>query len=176
MKENGGCRVWDWKPQHIEAMLVKMGLEEPTIDEKTGNRRRKNKMARRRASPQNGGHQHPNVMGDWSNGLGLHPPFHGHAHHVATGRQAPYDMIPDDASIAPTFTSEQENEYLDQIFSKPVKTEGSLSPENMELSYDDDASSQRSAGREISQQRSERVARQACEQLMQQQPQPYTTQ
>ncbi|KXX77554.1 hypothetical protein MMYC01_207020 [Madurella mycetomatis] len=173
MKENGGCRVWDWKPQHIEAMLVKMGMEEPTIDEKTGTRRRK-KVARRRASPQNGSHQHSAMMGDWSNGLGLHQAFQGHAHHVAAGRQAPYDMIPDDASIAPTFTSEQENEYLDQIFSKPIKTEGSLSPETMELTYDDEASSKPSAGHEVSQQRSERVARQACEQLIQQQP--YATQ
>lgn len=175
MKENGGCRVWDWKPQHIEAMLVKMGMEEPTIDEKTGTRRRK-KVARRRASPQNGGHQHSAMMGDWSNGLGLHQAFQGHAHHVAAGRQAPYDMIPDDASIAPTFTSEQENEYLDQIFSKPTKTEDSLSPETMDLTYDDEASSQPSAGHEVSQQRSERVARQACEQLIQQHPQPYATQ
>jgi hypothetical protein len=175
MKENGGCRVWDWKPQHIEAMLIKMGLEEPTIDEKTGIRRRKNKLARRRASPHNGGPQH---LADWSNGLGLHHPFQGHAQQVAgTGRQGPYDMMPDDASIAPTFTSEQENEYLDQIFNKQIKTEpeGSLSPENMELTYDEEAS-KASGGRELNQQRSERVARQACEQLMQQQAQPYATQ
>ncbi|KAL2023604.1 hypothetical protein VTK56DRAFT_1761 [Thermocarpiscus australiensis] len=197
MKENGGCRVWDWKPQHIEAMLVKLGMEEPTIDEKTGSRRRRNKVARRRASPQNGGGtpHHAAVMGEWQhNALGLHAAFPGHPHHAAqaaaAARQASFDgVIPDDASVAPTFTSEQENEYLDQIFNKPVKAERDLSPEAMELAYDDGGNNNNNNSnnsnnhngrasqasgvthREPSQaqQRSERVARQACEQLMHQQ-------
>lgn len=193
MKENGGCKVWDWKPQHVEAMLVKLGIEEPTIDEKTGTRRRKNKTARRRANSQNGGghphhphHQHHHhasgVMNDWSNGLGLHPAFQNHqvaAHHAATaGRQPSFDMLSDEASsIAPTFSSEQENEYLDQIFnSNKIKAEGSMSPELMDLGYgeDDNASSNQAAAsqavsRDMGQHQSERVARQACEQMMQHQ-------
>ncbi|KAK3383066.1 hypothetical protein B0T24DRAFT_515231 [Lasiosphaeria ovina] len=168
MKENGGCRVWDWKPQHVEAMLVKLGMEEPTVDEKTGTRRRKNKAARRRAGSQNGHHHASNVMNDWSNGLGLHPAFQGHPHHVAAARQASFDIISDDASIAPTFSSEQENEYLDHIFQKQAKVEHSLSPEIMELSYEDDGGS-RPPTRDLNHQHSERVARQACEQMMQQQ-------
>ncbi|KAK0617858.1 hypothetical protein B0T17DRAFT_642778 [Bombardia bombarda] len=174
MKENGGCKVWDWKPQHIEAMLVKLGAEEPTIDEKTGTRRRKNKAARRQANSQNGVHHHhpSSVMNDWSNGLGLHPAFQGHAHHVVTaasGRQASFDILSDEASIAPTFTSEQENEYLDQIFNKPARPEGSLSPELMEITYNDDDRTARPPTRDLNNHHSERVARQACEQLMQQQ-------
>ena len=181
MKENGGCKVWDWKPQHIEAMLVKMGKEEAAVDEKTGTRRRKNKVARRRGDSQNGGHHHhhnpSSVMNDWSNGLGLHPAFQGHGHHVshaAAARQASFEMMSDDASIAPTFSSEQENEYLDQIFSNnnsKVKSEGSLSPELMELSYTDDDGASQPAPRDVGQHHSERVARQACEQMMQQQQQ-----
>src|SRR4051794_36938498 len=102
MKENGGCRVWDWKPQHVEAMLVKLGMEEPTVDEKSGSRRRKNKVARRRAGSQNG-HHHSNIMGDWSNGLGLHHPgFHGHPGSMSS-RQTSFDM--DEISVAPTFSS-----------------------------------------------------------------------
>ncbi|KAK4170362.1 hypothetical protein QBC43DRAFT_282965 [Cladorrhinum sp. PSN259] len=166
MKENGGCRVWDWKPQHIEAMLVKLGMEEPTVDEKSGSRRRKNKVAvRRRAGSNNSHHHSNNIMGDWSNGLGLHHPgFHGHPGSM-TSRQASFDI--DDISVAPTFSSEQENEYLDQIFNnKQVKMDGSLSPEIMELSYEDETS-QQSNLREPNQQRSERVARQACEQMIQ---------
>lgn len=180
MKENGGCKVWDWKPQHIEAMLVKMGKEEATVDEKTGTRRRKNKVVRRRGSSQNGGPHHlhhpSSVMNDWSNGLGLHPAFQGHGgHHVShagAGRQASFEMMSDDASIAPTFSSEQENEYLDQIFNhNKVKSEGSLSPELMELSYTDDDGAGQGQGpsRDVGQHHSERVARQACEQMMQQQ-------
>ncbi len=175
MKDNGGCRVWDWKPQHVEAMLVKLGMEEATVDEKTGTRRRKSKAARRRAS-QNGHHHPANVMNDWSNGLGLHPAFQSHAHHVAAAaaaRQASFEMMSDDASIAPTFTSEQEEEYLNQIFNKPVKAESSLSPEIMELNYEDDGSG-RPPTRDLNHHHSERVARQACEQMMQQQQQQQT--
>lgn len=202
MKENGGCKVWDWKPQHIEAMLVKMGMEEPTIDEKTGTRRRKNKTAtrRNRASSQNNHNQHhhaANIMNDWSNGLGLHPAFQSHAHHVGVGvgvhpaaRQQSFEMLSDEASsigAAPTFSSEQENEYLDQIFSNTrggVKSEGdgSLSPELMELRYPEDEQNNNQSSRAASQppavtsrdqghHHSERVARQACEQIMQQQQQ-----
>jgi len=177
MKENGGCKVWDWKPQHIEAMLVKMGKEEATVDEKTGTRRRKNKVARRRGSSQNGAHHHhhpSSVMNDWSNGLGLHPAFQGHhISHAAAARQASFEMMSDDASIAPSFTPEQENDYIDQIFnnSNKVKSEGSLSPELMELSYTDDDGAGQPASRDVGQHHSERVARQACEQMMQQQQQ-----
>lgn len=183
MKENGGCKVWDWKPQHIEAMLVKLGMEEPTIDEKTGTRRRK-KTARRRANSQNGHHHHhhaSSVMNDWSNGLGLHPAFQGHhvSHHAGAARASSFEMLSDEASsIAPTFSSEQENEVLDQIFnSNKIKPEGSMSPELMELAYgeDDNTNGQASqvASRDMAQHQSERVARQACEQMMQhQQHQP----
>ncbi|KAK0657146.1 hypothetical protein B0T16DRAFT_53028 [Cercophora newfieldiana] len=171
MKENGGCRVWDWKPQHIEAMLVKLGVEEPTLDDKSGTRRRKNKAARRRAS-QSGHHHVANVMGDWSGGLGLHH-FQGHTHHVVAGRQTPFEMI-DEANMAPTFTSEQENDYLDQIFSKSIKAENSLSPEVAEMAYDDGS---RRQSQDLNNHQSECVARQACEQLMQQQTRDvYSTQ
>ncbi|KAK1755239.1 hypothetical protein QBC47DRAFT_383156 [Echria macrotheca] len=171
MKENGGCRVWDWKPQHIEAMLVKLGVEEPTIDEKTGARqRRKNKAARRRASQMG---PHASMMGgDWSNGLGLHhPSFQSHPHQVSSvaghGRHHPFDMMGDEGAMPPAFTSEQENELIEQIFNKPVKTEGSLSPETMDMGYEEDGAGQ-SSSNDLSHHRSERVARQACEQMMQQ--------
>lgn len=105
-------------------------------------------------------------MGDWSNGLGLHP-FQSHPHHVPpAARQPSFEMI-DEASIAPAFTSEQENEYLDQIFNKQIKAENSLSPEVMEMGYDD-SSGGRGQPRDLNH-HSERVARQACEQMMQQQ-------
>jgi hypothetical protein len=97
MKELGGCRCWDWKPQHIEAMLVKLGLEEPVKDEKTNTRRRRQQKAaaRRQGSPcQPAPPQQPLgpvSAADWNQataaatGLGLHPGFagHPHAHHLA---------------------------------------------------------------------------------------------
>ncbi|AEO70188.1 uncharacterized protein THITE_2121267 [Thermothielavioides terrestris NRRL 8126] len=181
MKENGGCRAWDWKPAHIECQLVKLGLEEPTVNEKTGSRRRRQKAARRQASPQNGGHA---VMGDWGNGLGLqHAGFHSHAHQVAVQAAArqggPYSnhnnttttMMGDSHfGAAPSLTPAQTDELINQVFSK-VKEEDSLSPdEGMEgFSYDHDAGSRRpstSAARELDHQGSERVARGTCQQML----------
>ncbi|KAK3942782.1 hypothetical protein QBC46DRAFT_379428 [Diplogelasinospora grovesii] len=183
MKENGGCKVWDWKPQHVEAMLVKLGIDEPTVDEKTGSRRRRNKMAHRIAharGPQY--HQHnATVMQDWSSGLGLHPAFQGHAQHVAAGSAARhmsnYDMMDDaNGTGAPAYSQEQENEYLDQIFHK-VKSEqedaeGSSPTEMMDMGHNENngrLSSPRPPTRDVNQHTSERVARQACEQMMQKQ-------
>ncbi|KAL2259713.1 hypothetical protein VTK26DRAFT_6515 [Humicola hyalothermophila] len=163
MKENGGCKVWDWKPQHIEAMLVKMGLEERVPDPNTGSRRRKQKLQRRQASPQQHGGQPSNPVGDWHNGLGLHPHpgFPAHPHHMAGGA----GMVPE--PMAPTLTPEQEDEVLEQIYSKPGAgaEERSVSPDSgMDYGYDEDGESK------DHRQQSERVARQACDQMMQAQP------
>ncbi|TLD29268.1 hypothetical protein PspLS_03636 [Pyricularia sp. CBS 133598] len=40
MAENGGCKVWPWRPKHIEAQLVKLGLEEPELHNQERSRRR----------------------------------------------------------------------------------------------------------------------------------------
>jgi hypothetical protein len=172
MKENGGCRVWDWKQGHIISQLCKMGWETPDPDEKSGTRRRKQKMARRQASPQNGGHA---ALGDWSSGLGLHhPAFHGHAHHVAAG---PQGMMADAyAQQQPShMTPAQHDELINQVF----KSERSASPDDnnsMEgLSYDDAAaaagsrrpSTVASSSHELNHQVSARVALQACDQMLQ---------
>lgn len=155
MKENGGCRVWDWKKPHIVAMLVKLGLEEPTVNEKTGTRRRRQKAAmRRHASPQvgaaaaaataaaAGGPAHP-AMGDWSGGLGLHHPIYaGHAHHMAAGTAArhgapSYDaIVTEDFASPPQLTPKQEEDLISEVF-RDVKPERDLSPdEGMDgLSY-----------------------------------------
>jgi hypothetical protein len=171
MKEMGGCRVWEWKKPHIVAMLVKLGLEEETVNEKTGSRRRRQKAAaRRQGSPQAGGHA---VMGDWSNGLGLHPTFHGHghAHQVAANM-----MAGDDFQQRPNLTPKQEEDLIEQVF-RDVKPERSLSPDDgMEgLSYDNnhhhDGGSRRpstAATRELNHHASARVAQQACNQMLRQ--------
>ncbi|KAG7293229.1 hypothetical protein NEMBOFW57_003275 [Staphylotrichum longicolle] len=180
MKENGGCRVWDWKPGHIVSQLCKMGWETPDPDEKNGTRRRRQKLARRQASPQNGGHAAAAAaaaatMGDWSNGLGLHhPAFHGHAQHVAAGP----NLVPEGYPGAPShMTPAQHDELVNQVF----KTERDLTPdEGMEgLSYDGGSGSGNHGGgsrrpstvasssHELNHQVSARVALQACDQMLQ---------
>ncbi|KAK4129387.1 hypothetical protein N657DRAFT_640002 [Parathielavia appendiculata] len=170
MKEMGGCRVWDWKKPHIVAMLVKLGLEEETVNEKTGSRRRKQKAARRHGSPQvGGGHA---VMGDWSNGLGVHPTFrgHAHAHHVAANNM----MADDFAAQPPNMSPKHEDDFINQVFAE-VKAERSLSPDDsMEgLSYDSPGDPRRpstAATRELNHHASARVAQQACNQMLRQPP------
>lgn len=176
MKENGGCRVWDWKPQHIEAMLVKLGVEEATVDEKTGNRRRNKKLARRRTTSTQNTHQHhtQNMMNDWPNALGLHPGYHQHPHMAHQQHRASFEMLADDGIPPPAFSPEQENEILDQIYSKqPPQAESSMSPD-MGFHEEDDGNSNtnsnsRPSTRGLGHNQSERVAKQACEQLMQHQ-------
>jgi hypothetical protein len=181
MKENGGCRVWDGKKPHVVSMVVMMGLEEQQVNEKSGTRRRKQKAARRQGSPQNGGQ--PPVMGDWANGLGLqHAAYHAHAHHVAASAAArqgqPYNTMAADEFAGPVnMTQKQEDDLIEQVFND-VKAERSLSPDegSMEgLSYnnaDDAAGGSRrpstAASRDLNHQGSARVARLACDQLLQQ--------
>lgn len=175
MKENGGCRVWDWKRAHIESMLVKLGMEELVPAEKTGSRRLRKKAARRQASPHPAAP--PVMVTDWpSNGLGLHHGgFHHHAHHVAVGaaaRQAQaYDnLMADGFPSPPHLTPVQQDDLIDQVFSN-VKVERSLSPDDgMEgLSYDgsnnDAGGGSRRPSHELNHQGSARLARQACQRL-----------
>lgn len=137
MKEKGGCKVWDWKPQHISAMLIKLGLEDAKVEEKTGTRRRK-KLEKRKhtSSASHGGTaystpyiQQQSMVGDWSGapvGLGLHNVFPnnhsqqqplmsmGSASRHPSHEQHFYE-VPND-EIFPQLTSEQYYETVDQIF------------------------------------------------------------
>lgn len=137
MKEKGGCKVWDWKPQHISAMLIKLGLEDAKVEEKTGTRRRK-KLEKRKhtSSASHGGTaytmphiQQQSMVGDWSGapvGLGLHNVFPSNQSQQqplmsmgSTGRhpshEQPYYEVPNDERF-PQLTSEEYYQTVDQIF------------------------------------------------------------
>ncbi|KAH8899243.1 hypothetical protein GQ53DRAFT_801828 [Thozetella sp. PMI_491] len=136
LKEIGGCECWEWKPEHIETKLVKKGLMEASLDEKTGiRRRRKNAHPRRRVTPAAPYSQHMhNVMGGhWQTGLGLQPTTFDRP------MQQSYDMLNDAGHV-----SAQESvsdELIDQIFNTSKTqfksdTDGCVTPEAMDLSYD----------------------------------------
>jgi hypothetical protein len=131
MKELGGCKCWDWKSQHIEAKLVKLGLVEPVVDEKTGTRRRKSKLARRRSAvtgippstPRTVQGQHPTVMNEWTGpnnatnatGQGLHPTL------AMPRRQGSYDAtalgsIEESASRDVDMSEEQTTRLFEDLF------------------------------------------------------------
>ncbi|EGO51653.1 hypothetical protein NEUTE1DRAFT_125320 [Neurospora tetrasperma FGSC 2508] len=137
MKEKGGCKVWDWKPQHISAMLIKLGLEDAKVEEKTGIRRRKKLEKRKHTSPAlHGGtaystphFQHQNMVAGWSEGsvgLGLRHVFpDNHSQQqplmntISTSQQPShgqsfYELTSDEKF--PQLTSEQLYETIDQMY------------------------------------------------------------
>jgi len=161
MKKLGGARVWEWRPQHLEAKLVALGLEEPTIDEKSHTRRRKRAAQRRRATSQN--QPSPAITGDWTNGLGLHQPplVHSSQGYPMAAHPAAYDVANHSAYMAPNLTPEQNDKIIDEIFKGSIKSEpdGTITPDAMEVVYE---------GNETQSKRgifdhSQRVARQVCE-------------
>ena len=159
---------------------------EPKLDDK-GNRRRK-KMLRRRGSSQP--HYPPlqgAVGGDWNNALGLQAALAGGP------MNSQFDVVSSEGSVQPPQlpTADETAEVIDCLFG-PVdfktEAESSMSPDAMSLAYHDDEAdgadvravadlalnaegratrpgSKQPNGNPM-QQASERVARQACEQLM----------
>ncbi|KAH6634201.1 hypothetical protein B0J18DRAFT_11502 [Chaetomium sp. MPI-SDFR-AT-0129] len=198
MKEMGGCQVWDWKRAHVIAMLVKLGLEEPTVNEKTGTRRRKQKAAARRQGSPPSSAGHPSMMSDWPTGLGLHhAAYHAQAHHVANAaairqqhhHHGQYDtMMADGFAPQSTLTSKEEEDLINDVFND-VKAERSLSPEDDAMADDEDqqtpvpsygngkqhpdtpGATRLSAAQDLNNRPpSVRVARQACDQMLQHSP------
>lgn len=167
MKKLGGARVWDWKPQHIEAKLVSLGYEEPSVDERSHSRRRKRAAQRRRANSQN--QQNAAIVGDWTNGLGLHPVLHPPPHGYPMGPQSsPYDGVNHQACMASNFTPEQNERILDDIFKTSIKPdpEAPLSPDAMEIVSEGNEGRVNTHTKQPNFDHNQRVARQACEQLV----------
>ena len=124
MKENGGCRAWEWKERHITEMLVKLGLEEATTVHKEKRRQlkgAKQKFIQAQRSPPP---QYAPDMIEWpgSHGMGLPQLYHQQPH--AADRQLSYDdIMSDDAgSIPPGYRPQPGREYL-EIVSRRIKGE-----------------------------------------------------
>lgn len=157
MRESGGGKCWTWTTPLIEAKLIDLGFEEPNIDEKANTRKRKRAARRRRmAAAQQNNHimlQHGGEQ--WTNGLGLH--------HHADGMQAGH-LHEDQEDMAPHYTTEQRNSYIDEVMSKVKVEESSASPEpdGMDVAYEEHRDE-----RDLRiHQQSTRVAKQAVEHLM----------
>ncbi len=186
LKETGGAVCWEWKPEHIETRLVQKGLMEPKLDGK-GTRRRKKILRRRDGSQPHYPPLQGAVGGDWNNALGLQSAG------LTGPMNSQFDVISSEGSVQPPQlpTADETAEVIDCLFG-PVdfktEAESSMSPDAMSLAYHDDeagaaavsaavGSALNAEGRATRlgsnqangnpmQQHSERVARQACEQLM----------
>ncbi|KAI0170458.1 hypothetical protein BJ166DRAFT_195897 [Pestalotiopsis sp. NC0098] len=139
MKEKKGCRVWDWKPEHVAKRLSELGEEEYDPDLKPKKiRRRRKEIQRERGQP--------NLWAQPS------PP------------SAVYDERGLSMQTRNNLSSEEEQRLLEAFF--VPEEQSPEDPEAMDVSpsYPDSrrASAQHGA-------QSERVAKQACDQMISQQ-------
>ena len=173
MKELGGCKIWNWSAADVEARLVKLGYEEPKMDDDSRRRNRKrNAYNKRRANARQ------ELQYGWHNMPGMHQPQYPLPQlggpQQATNRSS-YDMMSDTVSTGlPQYTSDQENDLLEQLERKYADDDQiSLSDVKAETEYSmslDDQQHQQNAEvtgtAGVNHLHSERVARQACEQLI----------
>ncbi|KAH8195161.1 hypothetical protein TruAng_010667 [Truncatella angustata] len=146
MKEKGGCRYWEWKPEHIAKRLAELGEEEfdPETKPKTIRRRRKETQRQRT--------QQPNLWNQPS------PP------------SAMYDGHGLSTETRINLTAEQEEQLFRNLFEPEPE---SPVPENTEISESTPPSRRVSTHQELNQAQSERVAKQACDKMIaKQQQQP----
>ena len=192
MKELGGGKVWNWSAADVEAKLIKLGFEEAKMDDETKRRqrRRNNANNRRRSAAAAARQQHDphGLLWQHMSGNGLSGQQQ-QAHHrqyalpqLPTGggqQHAAYDMMSDTVSTAalPQYTSDQENDILDQLDRKYGGGDddalSSLSDARADTSEyggmpidDQQGQDDGGAAAAINHLHSERVARQACEQMI----------
>lgn len=143
MKEKGGCRAWDWKMEHIAKRLVELGEEEfdPEMKPKKTRRRRKELQRQR---------QQPNLWNQPS------PP------------SAYYDQQGLSTATRNELTAEEQERIFSSLFIEEQESQDVDAMDTLEPVPD---SRRSSTQRELNQAHSERVAKQACEQLIAQQQQ-----
>ena len=172
MKDYGGCKVWPWKEQNLEARAVFLGLVEPVVDDKTKIRKRKQRVtsqSHRRISAQ--AQAHEAQMVEYASGLGAQLPPYG-LHSAFQGTRRPSFEPPlDDYVEPPHFTQEQANEIVDGIFKdRPLELEDTPEPgTKIEPDYSEvDMKTEPMDEMDVNSQGSQRMARQACDRMLQQ--------
>ncbi len=152
MNESGGAMAWEWKSEHVEAMLVKLGFEEVTVDEKTKLRKRKRSVQNKQAATSLA---HPGAMA-WGPDRGL-PQL----------RQQQQQLSPEDQN---RLDQQQEQKYwnyeedaMHDTDSNNTAAELKPPPEKKRTPLKEGSSNKTPA---TSEQESARVARQACDQLI----------
>ncbi|ETS74790.1 hypothetical protein PFICI_13274 [Pestalotiopsis fici W106-1] len=137
MKEKKGCRVWDWKPEHIAKRLSELGEEEYDPDLKPKKIRRRRKEIQREKGQ-------PNLWAEPS------PP------------SAVYDERGLSLQTRNNLSSEEEERLLEAFF-VPEEESPANHPDAMDLSGSFPHSRRTSAQQDH---QSERVAKQACDQMI----------
>ncbi|KAK6949434.1 hypothetical protein Daesc_009513 [Daldinia eschscholtzii] len=138
MKEKyGGCQAWEWKEGHILKRLIDLGIEEFDPEDVTKKPRRKSKKAMAKRS---------NTK-SWG---------------VPGTTSLPYE---DDTRTISTISSEQEN-YILEHYCKPDPESSDPDAMNGVLEHPNPLPPKGTANEDPGESRSERVAKQACEQIL----------
>ncbi|KAK6074166.1 hypothetical protein SCUP515_06556 [Seiridium cupressi] len=147
MKEKGGCRAWNWRPEQVATRLVELGEEESHVSTKITRKRREELLRQR---------QNPNLWAQPS------PP------------SALYDEQGLSVQTRGNLSAEEEEQLFTRLFVPESESETS-DPDLMDTTESDPASGRTNVQRGLSEAHSGRVAKQACEQLLAQQHQasPY---
>jgi hypothetical protein len=137
MKERGGGKIWEWKDLHIIKRLADLGEEEFNPQGDGKKARRSRQKSQRRQSA-----------------LNLWPP--------------PQDAMYNEENLSiqtqATMSSEEEDQLLQNLFKQEDESPG---PDMMlGLSDDEPSRSHTSADMDMNQSHSERVAKQACDQMI----------
>lgn len=154
LKELGGARCYNWTETLIETKLIDLGYEERDINEQTNTRKRKRAARRRKAIESR---QSSQFGEPWPvSGLGLQHPFH-------TPSQATDDM----EDYMPDYTSEQRDEYIENVLSRATPGQIISSPDEdaMDVTYEREGD-RNINGTSARNQQSRGVARQAVEHLV----------
>lgn len=137
MKEKyGGCQAWEWKEGHILKRLVDLGIEEFDPEDVTKKPRRKSKKATSKRSSTK----------SWA----------------SPSSSLPYE---EDNRTISTISSEQEN-YILEHYCKPDPESSDPDVMNGVLEHPNTLPPKGSADGDPGESRSERVAKQACEQIL----------
>jgi len=199
--------VWNWSAADVEAKLIKLGYEDAKMDDESKRRqRRRNATSRRRSAAASAArHPDPNALlwhnmgggGGGGGGVATHPqyPLPPLPASGGGGGRSAYDLMGDSVSTAglPQYTSDQENDILDQLERKYGGDDDALSLSDVKgdaseyggMAVVDDGDAHGLSRQQQQQQQqqqhagdggggaaginhvhSERVARQACEQLI----------
>lgn len=137
MKKLGGCRVWEWKDFNIIKRMAELGMEEFNAEGDGKKARKSRQKAQHRQSEANLWPPPPNAM---------------------------YDEEGSSMQTQATLTSEDEDQLFQNFFKIEAESPG---PDLMQgISDEEPPLPHASADRDMNQSHGERVARNACDQMI----------
>jgi hypothetical protein len=165
MKERGGCKAWDWGPGDIEAKLVELRVEDLKMDDDSKDRRRRRNELKKIKDA--AAHQkelyYAHAQAQMMPATAQFPMAH-----MSGLEQSHYEPYPLTAEEHEELMEQMERKYHmseDDEGSSMVDSHIKAEPRTERMSMEMDVHSSMDSN-DLSHRHSERVARQACHQMM----------